>query len=106
MQCLNDELVALQMAYTVLENRFRTLEQDNTDLVTRWMAQKQEVANKMNAENDAFRDRQREDVQRKIQEATEKQITVDPGRYFALVGFVILCLFERLKQLLTFCLFG
>lgn len=79
-QCLNDELVALQMAYTVLENRFRTLEQDNTDLVTRWMAQKQEVANKMNAENDAFRDRQREDVQRKIQEATGKQITVDPGR--------------------------
>ena len=37
LQLLTDEQNALQLAFTSLEEKFRKVQEDNNDLVTRWM---------------------------------------------------------------------
>jgi len=51
---LLDEQQALQMAFSSLELRMRELQNENVELVTRWMALKAKDADRMNAENEEF----------------------------------------------------
>lgn len=78
LQCLMDELQALQMAYAAIEKNLRDLQEDNADLVNRWMAQKAEMANRMNAENDSFRVRQHKILQDKIVAAAADTTVIPP----------------------------
>lgn len=73
-----DELQALQMAYAAIEKNLRDLQEDNADLVNRWMAQKAEMANRMNAENDSFRVRQHKILQDKIVAAAADTTVIPP----------------------------
>lgn len=73
-----DELQALQMAYAAIEKNLRDLQEDNADLVTRWMAQKADLANRMNAENETFRARQHRLLQEKIDAAAADTSVIPP----------------------------
>ena len=44
----------LQMAFSALEEKYRKCQEDNQDLVQRWMDQKAKDADRMNAENADF----------------------------------------------------
>lgn len=48
---IKDEHQALGLAFTAMEDRCRKLQEDNTDLITRWM-QKAEDADKLKDQND------------------------------------------------------
>lgn len=53
---LKDEQTALQMAFTALEEKYRRVQEENSELVARWMEQKAVLADRLNEENDvAFR---------------------------------------------------
>jgi len=54
LQVLLDEQQALQMAFSSMEAKMRELQNENVDLVTRWMALKAKDADRMNAENEEF----------------------------------------------------
>ena len=51
---LKDEHQALQMAFSALEEKYRSVQDDNRELVERWMSQRSKEADKLNAENDTF----------------------------------------------------
>ena len=51
---LTDEQQALQLAYIGLEQKFRKMQEDNNELVARWMEWKSNVADKLNEENEHF----------------------------------------------------
>lgn len=51
-QTLKDEYDALQITFTALEEKLRKTTEDNQELVTRWMAEKAQEANRLNAENE------------------------------------------------------
>jgi autophagy-related protein 16 len=73
-QLLLDEHEALQMAYTSLEGSLRRLQDDNNELVTRWMALKAKDADRINAENEQF---QKEKIRR--QSEAIQQAVADTG---------------------------
>jgi autophagy-related protein 16 len=49
---LKDEHQALGLAFCTMEDRYKQLQEDNTDLITRWMQVKAKDADKLNTEND------------------------------------------------------
>ena len=49
---LKDEHQALGLAFCTMEDRYKKLQEDNTDLITRWMQVKAKDADKLNTEND------------------------------------------------------
>uniref|UniRef100_A0A7D9NLG3 APG16-like 1 n=1 Tax=Xenopus tropicalis TaxID=8364 RepID=A0A7D9NLG3_XENTR len=51
-QTLKDEYDALQITFTALEDKLRKTTEDNQELVSRWMAEKAQEANRLNAENE------------------------------------------------------
>lgn len=51
-QTLRDEYDALQITFTALEEKLRKTTEENQELVTRWMAEKAQEANRLNAENE------------------------------------------------------
>nr|XP_014343630.1 PREDICTED: autophagy-related protein 16-1 [Latimeria chalumnae] len=51
-QTLKDEYDALQITFNALEAKLRKTEEDNRELVSRWMAEKAQEANRLNAENE------------------------------------------------------
>lgn len=51
-QTLKDEYDALQITFSALEEKLRKTTEDNQELVSRWMAEKAQEANKLNAENE------------------------------------------------------
>ncbi|XP_068136801.1 autophagy-related protein 16-1 isoform X6 [Hyperolius riggenbachi] len=51
-QTLKDEYDALQITFNALEEKLRKTAEDNQELVTRWMAEKAQEANRLNAENE------------------------------------------------------
>ena len=53
-QTLKDEHQALQMAFTALEEKYRKVQEDNSELMARWLNQKMKEADIMNQENDRF----------------------------------------------------
>ncbi|PVD18631.1 hypothetical protein C0Q70_21181 [Pomacea canaliculata] len=53
-QMLKDEHQALQLAFAALEEKYQKAQEDNRDLIERWMAQKAKDADIMNEENAIF----------------------------------------------------
>jgi len=78
---LLDEQQALQMAFTSLELKMRELQNENVELVTRWMALKAKDADRMNAENEEFvrmkQDRERLELMKAATEGVA-EVTLGP----------------------------
>ena len=51
---LKDEHQALQLAFTALEDKYQKAQDDNRELIERWMVQKAKDADIMNEENAVF----------------------------------------------------
>ena len=49
---LKDEHQALGLAFSSMEEKYRKIQEENADLITRWMQVKSKAADQMNAEND------------------------------------------------------
>ena len=73
---LGDEQQALQLAFTSLECKFRKLQEENNDLVSRWMALKSRDADKMNAENDKVLEQKNLKMQKELAEAAREQVNI------------------------------
>ena len=77
---LTDEQQALQLAFTSLEEKFRAIQEDNNDLVARWMAQKARDADMVNAANDQIKKKKQEQVKAELSSAINHKVEINfPG---------------------------
>ncbi|XP_043926519.1 autophagy-related protein 16-1 isoform X2 [Protopterus annectens] len=76
-QTLKDEYDALQITFNVLEEKLRKTTEDNQELVTRWMAEKAQEANRLNAENEKDSKRRQAKLQKDLAEAAKEPVPVD-----------------------------
>ncbi|XP_007485888.1 autophagy-related protein 16-1 isoform X6 [Monodelphis domestica] len=79
-QTLKDEYDALQITFTALEEKLRKTTEDNQELVTRWMAEKAQEANRLNAENEKDSRRRQARLQKELAEAAKEPLPVEPRR--------------------------
>lgn len=77
-QTLKDEYDALQITFSALEEKLRKTTEDNQELVSRWMAEKAQEANKLNAENEKDRRRRQAKLQKELADAAKEPLPVDP----------------------------
>ncbi|KTG42072.1 hypothetical protein cypCar_00020579 [Cyprinus carpio] len=77
-QTLRDEYDALQITFSALEEKLRKTTEDNQELVTRWMAEKAQEANKLNAENE--KDSRDDDIEVLSEDAGKGTGETSPGR--------------------------
>ncbi|KAH9514693.1 hypothetical protein Btru_023319 [Bulinus truncatus] len=75
-QMLKDEHQALQMAFTSLEERYKKAQEDNNDLIQRWMEQKAKDADRMNAENADFIKARQQRLAKDLEEAAKEQVPI------------------------------
>ncbi|KAH0623880.1 hypothetical protein JD844_007065 [Phrynosoma platyrhinos] len=80
-QTLKDEYDALQITFTALEEKLRKTTEDNQELVTRWMAEKAQEANRLNAENEKDSRRRQARLQKELAEAAKEPLPVEQLRY-------------------------
>ncbi|KAM9126996.1 autophagy-related protein 16-1 isoform 2-T2 [Pangshura tecta] len=76
-QTLKDEYDALQITFTALEEKLRKTTEDNQELVTRWMAEKAQEANRLNAENEKDLRRRQAKLQKELAEAAKEPLPVE-----------------------------
>ncbi|XP_075425717.1 autophagy-related protein 16-1 isoform X2 [Ascaphus truei] len=76
-QTLKDEYDALQITFTALEEKLRKTTEDNLELVTRWMAEKAQEANRLNAENEKDLKRRQARLQKDLAEAAKEPLSLD-----------------------------
>ncbi|XP_051535257.1 autophagy-related protein 16-1-like isoform X6 [Myxocyprinus asiaticus] len=79
-QTLRDEYDALQITFGALEEKLRKTTEDNQELVSRWMAEKAQEANKLNAENEKDRKRRQAKLQKELADAAKEPLPIDPRR--------------------------
>ncbi|XP_018119684.1 autophagy related 16 like 1 S homeolog isoform X5 [Xenopus laevis] len=79
-QTLKDEYDALQITFTALEEKLRKTTEDNQELVSRWMAEKAQEANKLNAENEKDSKRRQARLQKELAEAAKEPLSFDQRR--------------------------
>ncbi|XP_038548345.1 autophagy-related protein 16-1 isoform X1 [Micropterus salmoides] len=77
-QTLKDEYDALQITFSALEEKLRKTTEDNQELVSRWMAEKAQEANKLNAENEKDCRRRQAKLQKELADAAKEPLPVDP----------------------------
>uniref|UniRef100_A0A4W4H9Y7 Autophagy-related protein 16 domain-containing protein n=1 Tax=Electrophorus electricus TaxID=8005 RepID=A0A4W4H9Y7_ELEEL len=77
-QTLRDEYDALQITFSALEEKLRKTTEDNQELVTRWMAEKAQEANRLNAENEKDCRRRQAKLQKELADAAKEPLPVDP----------------------------
>ncbi|XP_061097080.1 autophagy-related protein 16-1-like isoform X2 [Conger conger] len=77
-QTLRDEYDALQITFGALEEKLRRASEDNQELVSRWMAEKAQEANRLNAENDKDTRRRQAKLQKDLAEAAKEPLPIDP----------------------------
>ncbi|XP_010595912.2 autophagy-related protein 16-1 isoform X1 [Loxodonta africana] len=75
-QTLKDEYDALQITFTALEEKLRKTTEENQELVTRWMAEKAQEANRLNAENEKDSRRRQARLQKELAEAAKEPLPV------------------------------
>ncbi|XP_060070628.1 autophagy-related protein 16-1-like [Ylistrum balloti] len=85
-QMLKDEHQALQLAFTALEEKYRKAQEDNRELVERWMDQKSKDADKLNAENDYVMRRRQAKLQKDLAEAARENVSITDGAKTAVMG--------------------
>ncbi|XP_040204892.1 autophagy-related protein 16-1 isoform X3 [Rana temporaria] len=76
-QTLKDEYDALQITFNALEEKLRKTTEDNQELVTRWMAEKAQEANRLNAENDKDTKRRQARLQKELADAAKEPLSVE-----------------------------
>ncbi|KAM3931693.1 autophagy-related protein 16-1 isoform 3-T3 [Leptodactylus fuscus] len=76
-QTLKDEYDALQITFNALEEKLRKTTEDNQELVSRWMAEKAQEANRLNAENEKDSKRRQARLQKELAEAAKEPVTVE-----------------------------
>ncbi|XP_051966690.1 autophagy-related protein 16-like isoform X6 [Xyrauchen texanus] len=77
-QTLRDEYDALQITFGALEEKLRKTTEDNQELVSRWMAEKAQEANKLNAENEKDCKRRQAKLQKELADAAKEPLPIDP----------------------------
>ncbi|XP_049581963.1 autophagy-related protein 16-1 isoform X2 [Syngnathus scovelli] len=77
-QTLKDEYDALQITFSALEEKLRKTTEDNQELVSRWMAEKAQEANRLNAENEKDSRRRQAKLQKELADAAKEPLPVDP----------------------------
>ncbi|XP_022525992.2 autophagy-related protein 16-1 isoform X1 [Astyanax mexicanus] len=77
-QTLRDEYDALQITFSALEEKLRKTTEDNQELVTRWMAEKAQEANRLNAENEKDCRRRQAKLQKDLADAAKEPLPIDP----------------------------
>ncbi|XP_030632837.1 autophagy-related protein 16-1 isoform X3 [Chanos chanos] len=77
-QTLKDEYDALQITFSALEEKLRRTTEDNQELVTRWMAEKAQEANRLNAENEKDSRRRQAKLQKELADAAKEPLPIDP----------------------------
>lgn len=77
-QMLKDEHQALQLAFTALEEKYRKCQEDNRDLVERWMQQKSKDADKLNEENDKILRKRQAKIREDLAEAAKEPVQIVP----------------------------
>ncbi len=92
---LTDEQSALQLAYISLEEKFRKMQDENNELVTRWMQWKSQQADKLNEENHQAVLRRQQKLQEELKAAAQEKVDIKEyvyvlsswvGRYFRASG--------------------
>ncbi|KAG5847705.1 hypothetical protein ANANG_G00129020 [Anguilla anguilla] len=76
-QTLRDEYDALQITFGALEEKLRRATEDNQELVSRWMAEKAQEANLLNAENEKDIRRRQAKLQKDLAEAAKEPLPID-----------------------------
>ncbi|XP_069473994.1 autophagy-related protein 16-like isoform X2 [Ambystoma mexicanum] len=79
-QILKDEYDALQITFNALEEKLRKTTEDNQELVSRWMAEKAQEANRLNAENEKDVKKQQTRLQNELAEAAKEPLALEPRR--------------------------
>uniref|UniRef100_A0A8C5CHP6 ATG16 autophagy related 16-like 1 (S. cerevisiae) n=1 Tax=Gadus morhua TaxID=8049 RepID=A0A8C5CHP6_GADMO len=79
-QMLKDEYDALQITFSALEEKLRRTTEDNQELVSRWMAEKAQEANRLNAENEKDCRRRQAKLQKELADAAKEPLPLDPRR--------------------------
>ncbi|KAM4565704.1 autophagy-related protein 16-1 isoform 2-T2 [Odontesthes bonariensis] len=77
-QTLKDEYDALQITFSALEEKLRKTTEDNQELVSRWMAEKAQEANKLNAENEKDTRRRQAKLQKELADAAKEPLPIEP----------------------------
>ncbi|KAM9853326.1 autophagy-related protein 16-1 isoform 2-T2 [Aulostomus maculatus] len=77
-QTLKDEYDALQITFSALEEKLRKTTEDNQELVSRWMAEKAQEANRLNAENEKDNRRRQAKLQKELADAAKEPLPLDP----------------------------
>ncbi|XP_076025638.1 autophagy-related protein 16-1 isoform X2 [Genypterus blacodes] len=77
-QTLKDEYDALQITFSALEDKLRKTTEDNQELVSRWMAEKAQEANRLNAENEKDTRRRQAKLQKELADAAKEPLPIDP----------------------------
>ncbi|KAL7849500.1 hypothetical protein SRHO_G00211270 [Serrasalmus rhombeus] len=77
-QTLRDEYDALQITFSALEEKLRKTTEDNQELVTRWMAEKAQEANRLNAENEKDCRRRQAKLQKELADAAKEPLPIEP----------------------------
>lgn len=76
-QTLRDEYYALQITFSALEEKLRKTMEDNQELVSRWMAEKSQEANRLNAENEKDSRRRQAKLQKELADAAKEPLPID-----------------------------
>ncbi|CAL9684569.1 unnamed protein product [Knipowitschia caucasica] len=76
-QTLKDEYDALQITFSALEEKLRKTTEDNQELVSRWMAEKAQEANKLNSENEKDTRRRQAKLQKELADAAKEPLPID-----------------------------
>uniref|UniRef100_A0A8C5MBG6 APG16-like 1 n=1 Tax=Leptobrachium leishanense TaxID=445787 RepID=A0A8C5MBG6_9ANUR len=76
-QTLKDEYDALQITFNALEEKLRKTTDENQELVSRWMAEKAQEANRLNAENEIDTKRRQARLQKALADAAKEPLAVD-----------------------------
>ncbi|XP_073255393.1 autophagy-related protein 16-1-like [Porites lutea] len=73
-QLVKDELQALQLAYSALEEKNRKTIEENQELITRWMTEKAKAANEVNAQNEMQLRIRQQKLQKELLEASKEPV--------------------------------
>ncbi|XP_061828418.1 autophagy-related protein 16-1 isoform X2 [Nerophis lumbriciformis] len=76
-QTLKDEYDALQITFSALEEKLRKTTEDNQELVSRWMAEKAQEANRLNSENEKDSRRRQAKLQKELADAAKEPLPID-----------------------------
>ena len=73
---LADEHRALQLAFASIEKTLRRLQDENQELIHRWMKRKSQDADRLNAENDLLLRKKQEKMKKELKDATVETVHI------------------------------